>query len=68
MKTINENNGNVLIKGIELTNEQRSLLKFNLMADDLKVKCHSFWFKNGLPSTEEGFYYPVCHSFKFLPY
>jgi hypothetical protein len=62
------NNGNILIHGKELTNEQKGMLKFNLMKNESAVKCHSFWFKDGKPSTDEGFYYPVCHSLKFLPY
>jgi hypothetical protein len=61
-------NGNVLIKGKDLSPEQKSLLKFNGMSKPEFVKNHSFWFKDGKPSTEEGYYYPVCHSLSHLPY
>jgi hypothetical protein len=56
-----------LIKGINLTSEQKSLLKFNGMQNPSFVENHSFWFKNGKPSTEAGFIYPVSHSFSHLP-
>lgn len=61
-------NGNKLIKGIDLTEEQKQLLKFKGMANPEFVTNHSFWFKNGNPSTDEGYIYPVCHSLSHLPY
>ena len=63
-----QNNGNILIKGIDLTDSQKSMLKFNGMKDNNWVKCHSFWFKDGKPSIEEGYYYPVTKSLSFLPH
>ncbi len=63
-----DNNGNVLIHFSKLTDEQKSLLKFNVMKDENAAKHHSFWFKDGKPSQEVGHYYPVCHSFCWLPY
>lgn len=59
---------NILIKGVDLTDDQKSMLRFQGMKDSKFVKNHSFWFKNGKPSTEEGFYYPVVHSFSHLEY
>ena len=67
MKTT-ENNGNQLIKGEDLTIEQRSKLKFNGMNNPAWIKNHSFWFKNGSPSQDQGYYYPVCKSLSHLPY
>jgi hypothetical protein len=63
-----DNNGNILIKGLDLTPEQLQSLPFRMKDNPEAIKCHSFWFKNGLPSIELGFYYPVCHSLEFLPY
>ncbi len=62
------NNGNTLIKGDNLSAEQLSLLKFNGMKRPEFVKNHSFWFKDNKPSTEQGYAYPVCHSLSHLPY
>jgi hypothetical protein len=62
------NKGNQLIKGTDLTIEQKSMLKFNGMKKPEFVKNHSFWFKDNKPSTEEWFYYPVSHSLSHLPY
>jgi hypothetical protein len=56
-----------LIKGTELTIEQKSKLKFNGMQNPMFVKNHSFWFENGMPATTQGYYYPVCHSLSHLP-
>ncbi len=67
MQTTNTN-GNILIKGIDLTNEQRTMLKFRGAKSDKWVRCHSFWFKDGKPSTDSEYYYPVCKSLSFLPY
>ncbi len=64
----NKNNGNVLIKGINLTADQKSLLTFKGMSKTEWVKNHSFWFKDGKPSTENGFIYPVSNSLSHLPY
>jgi hypothetical protein len=61
-------NGNYLVKGKDLTQEQKNLLKFNGMKNPEFVENHSFWFKDGKPSTEDNFYFPVCHSLAFLPY
>jgi hypothetical protein len=61
-------NGNILIKGTHLTPQQRTDLRFRGMSDNEWVECHSFWFKDGRPSNEEGYLYPVCQSLKFLPY
>ena len=63
-----DNNGNVLIPGTKLSSEQFAKLKFIGMGNPDWVKCHSFWFKDDEPSTEEGYYYPVVKSFEFLPY
>lgn len=60
--------GNILIKGTDLTDDQKSMLKFRGMENPQFVKNHSFYFKSGKPSTEEGFYYPVGHSFSHLKY
>jgi len=62
----NAKNGHVLVKGINLTNEQKSLLTFKGMSNPKFVKNHSFWFKDGKPSTDENFYYPISHSFSHL--
>jgi hypothetical protein len=56
-----------LIKGTELTQEQKDMLKFNGMKNENWVKCHSFYFKDGKPCKDEGYYYPVSHSFEYLP-
>lgn len=66
--TTTNTNGNYLVKGTQLTPAQKEMLKFNLMKNPEAVKAHSFWFKDGKPSTENGYYYPVCHSLSFLPY
>lgn len=63
-----DNNGNILIKGENLSTEQKAMLKFNGMKNPEFIKNNSFWFKDGKPSTEKGFYYPVCHSLSHLPY
>jgi hypothetical protein len=57
-----------LVKGTNLTNEQKNLLKFNGMKNPSFVENHSFWFKDGKPSTEEGYIYPLCNSLIYLPY
>ena len=56
-----------LIKGSELTTEQRNMLKFNGMSNPEWVSNHSFWFKNGKPCEDDGFKYPHCHSLSHLP-
>lgn len=59
----------VLIKGEQLTEEQKSMLKFKGMKNPEFVKCHSFYFIDGLPASKEsGYFYPVCNSLEFLPY
>lgn len=64
----NKTNDNYLVKGSDLTDEQKAMLKFNGMKNPEWVSCHSFWFKDGRPSTEDDYYYPVCKSLSFLPY
>ncbi len=64
---MDNNNGNILIKGDNLSEEQLSLLKFYGMKNPEFVKNHSFWFKDNKPSEDDGFYYPVCHSVSHLP-
>jgi len=66
--TTKNTNGNYLVKGSELTDGQKAMLKFRGMKNPEWVLCHSFWFKDGKPSTEDGYYYPVCKSLSFLPY
>lgn len=61
-------NGNQLIKGEQLTAEQIAMLPFKGAKNPEWIKCHSFYFKDGKPSKDEGFYYPVCNSFTFLPH
>jgi len=56
-----------LIKGINLTTSQKSMIKFNGMVNPEFIKNHSFWFENGKPSKTNGHYYPVCHSLSHLP-
>jgi hypothetical protein len=70
-----ELNGCELIKGNELTPEQIALLPFKGAGDDSALgkenflTCNSFYFKDGKPATVNGTYvYPVCTSFKNLPY
>lgn len=61
MSTINNNNGNILINGKNLRADQKALLKFNGIGDDYWTKSHAFWFKDGKPSTEDGYLYPVAN-------
>ncbi len=63
-----KNNGNILIKGTDLTVEQKALLTFKGMSKPEFVKNNSFWFKDGKPSEEKGYYYPVSNSLSHLPY
>jgi hypothetical protein len=59
----------VLIKGTELTDEQRSKLKFNGMQNPDWVNSHSFYFINNKPAPEDSdYYYPVMNSASWLPY
>lgn len=67
MTSIN-NNGNVLINGSDLTEEQKGMLKFKGMKNPDFVRCNSFWFKDGKPSMDYKYYYPVCKSLEYLPY
>jgi hypothetical protein len=62
------NNGNVLIAGKDLSSEQIASLSFKGASNPEWIKSHKFWFKDGKPSTEQGFYYPVVKSLSFLPY
>jgi hypothetical protein len=60
-----------LIKGTDLTNKQKQLLKFVGMNNPSWVLYHSFYFTadgNTPAPIDSGFYYPVAQSFKFLPY
>ena len=50
-----------LIKGKDLTIEQRELIHFIGASDDRWVEKHAFYFENGLPSNVAGFYYPVIN-------
>lgn len=59
MKNTKSANGNILIKGKDLTDEQKAMIKFNGAIFPEWILKHKFWFKNGKPSTEEGYYYPV---------
>jgi hypothetical protein len=64
-----ENNGNILIKGADLTRDQKAMLQFKGMSNPEFVIANAFWFKDGKPSTEEGYFYPVTKSLsKYLPY
>jgi hypothetical protein len=58
-----------LIKGTELTQEQRDMLTWRGMKTEGFAECHSFYFKDGKPTTweeDKEFYYPVCHSLAYL--
>jgi hypothetical protein len=58
-----------LIKGSQLTKEQKSMLKFKGMQNEAWVNNHSFYFIDNKPATtESGLYYPVCNSLTHLPY
>jgi len=57
-----------LIKGSDLTLEQKLMLTFNGMQNPEFVRNHSFYFENGRPCKVMGFYYPVCHSLSHLQY
>jgi hypothetical protein len=61
-----ENNGNYLVRGIDLTEEQLTMMTWKGLQRLGFKDSHSFWFKDGKPSTEDGYYYPVCHSLKFI--
>lgn len=58
-----ENEGYVLIKGIDLTPEQVKKLPFNGKKHPDFLEGHSFWFKDGLPAGEGPYYKPVRHMF-----
>jgi len=54
-----------LIKGSDLTEEQKAMLTFNGMKSPEFVKNHSFYMlENGKPAIGK---YPVCHSLSHLP-
>jgi hypothetical protein len=58
-----------LIKGTELTEEQKSLLNFKGMSNQEWIDCHSFYFIDNKPASKDsGYYYPVINSLQFLPY
>ncbi len=61
-----QNNGNYLVNGKDLTTEQLSMMTWEGLKTKGWVDSHSFWFKDGKPSTESGYYYPVCNSFDWL--
>lgn len=51
-----------LIKGNDLTDDQKAMLKFNGMSDPEWVSIHAFFFENGVPATPiSGHHYPVMH-------
>ncbi len=57
-----------VIKGKDLTSEQRAMLKFNGMKNESWVNNHSFNFIDGVPAKEgSGLYYPICNSLSHLP-
>ena len=56
----------ILIKGSDLTSEQKAKLKFNGMASAEWVNKNAFYFENGDPCKKYGFYYPVCNPSKEL--
>jgi len=60
-----------LIKGANLTQKQKQVLKFKGMNNSEWVISHSFYFTadgiNPAPIDSE-YYYPICNSFNFLPY
>lgn len=51
-----------LIKGTDLTTEQKEMLTFRGMQNPEWVSLHSFYFADGKPSKIEGYYYPVCNT------
>ena len=57
-----------LIKGTDLTTEQKNMLKFFGMAKPEWVENHSFYFEDGKPSKNPAYYYPVCHALTHLQY
>ena len=61
-----ENNGNYLVKGTDLTQEQLAMMSWKGLERKGFTECHSFWFKDGKPSTDDGYYYPVCHSLRYV--
>ena len=61
-----QNNGNYLVNGKNLTAEQLSMMTWRGLKTKGWVNAHSFWFKNGKPSTERGYYYPICNNFEWL--
>lgn len=64
-----ENDGHILIKGSDLTQDQAKQLVFKGMSNTEWVNNHGFWFKDGKPAAEgSGYYYPVCKSLSHLPY
>ena len=46
-----------LIKGTELTDEQKAMLKFNGMKNPEWVNNHEFYFIDGKPASEDSGYY-----------
>jgi hypothetical protein len=63
-----EENGHYLIRGIDLTQEQKTLITFRGMKYSFFIENHSFWFKDGKPATQDGYFFPICHSLSYLPY
>jgi hypothetical protein len=60
-----------LIKGFNLTNDQKQVLKFNGMKNAEWVNSHSFYFTaDGVhpAPADSDYYYPICNSLNFLPY
>lgn len=57
-----------LIKGTNLSDEQKGMLQFNGMKNPEFVKNHNFYFIDGKPADiNSGYYYPVCKSLSHLP-
>jgi hypothetical protein len=58
-----------LIKGTDLTEEQKNLLDFKGMQNQEWINSHSFYFIDDKPaSRDSGYFYPVINSLSFLPY
>jgi hypothetical protein len=58
-----------LIKGKDLTQERKEMLKFKGMKNPEWVENHEFYFIDGKPAdVNSGYYYPVCKSLSHLPY
>lgn len=63
-----KSNNIILVRGVDLSQEQINMLPFNGKHNPEFVNNHSFYFENGSPCRNPGYYYPVCHSVSHLPY